>query len=173
MKPQATLLGRLQQLNARDRGWIMQQLSERERSQLLATLETPEPAPEVVTAKVQEMRPAPQPDTKKNEAARTLSRVEPRAMATLLRGEPAWIAAIVIQGQDDHWSKEVLEALPALQRSEVEKARAQTFGDELMQAVVRQVLARCQGDVATVSAFARLVERIGASRSRRRLTLHL
>lgn len=173
MKPQATLLGRLQQLNGRDRSWIMQQLSERERSQLLATLETSEPAPEVVNAKVQEVRPAPQPDTKKTEDAKTLSRVEARTMAALLRYEPAWIAAVVIQGQDDAWSKDVLDALPALQRSEVEKARAQTFGAGLTQAVVRQVLARCVGEVATVSAFDRLVERIGASRSRRRLTLHL
>ena len=166
MKPQTTLLGRLQQLNAQDRSWIMQQLSERERSQLLATLEEPAKAPEV--------RPAPVAlDVKKHDGAKTLSRVEPRAMAALLRHEPAWIAAIVIHAADDGWSREVLDALPTLQRSEVERARTQSFGEELTQAVVRHVLERCQGDVATVSAFDRLVERISASRSKRRLTLHL
>lgn len=172
MKSQAELLGRLQQLNVQDRGWIMQQLSERERAQLLSTLEASETPPEVLGAKVQDMRPATPPDIKNNDGAKALCRVEARAMATLLRHEAAWIAAIVIHGQDERWSRAVLDALPASQRSEVEGVRAQSFGEELVQAVARQVLARCQGDVA-VSAFDRLVDKVAASRSRRRLTLHL
>lgn len=173
MKPQAELLGRLQQLNPQDRGWIMQQLSERERAQLLSTLEIPEQAPEVVSTKLHEVQAAALAEPKKTGSERTLSRVEPRTMAALLKHEPAWIAAIVLQGQDESWSHEVLDALPSLQRSEVERARAQSFGDALVQAVLRQVLERCQGDVATASAFDRLVERIGSSRTKRRLTLHL
>ncbi len=173
MKTDPTLLSRLQQLNATDRGWVMQQLSEVERAQLLATLEAAEQPVEVVSMNVREVRPVAPSDNRKNEGAKSLSRVEPRIMAALLRHEPAWIAALVLQSQDASWSRELLDAMPALQRSEVERIRSQTFGAELVQAVTKQVLARCQGDVAAVSAFDRLVERIGASRSKRRLTLHL
>lgn len=173
MKSQADLMGRLQQLNVQDRSWIMQQLSERERAQLLATLEAPEQAAEAVSAKAPQAPAVAPVEPKKNDGAKALARVEPRAMASLLRHEPAWIAALVIQGRDESWSKEVLDALPALLRSQVERACAQSFGEELTQAVVRQVLAHCQGEMATVSVFDRLVEKISASRSRRRLTLHL
>ncbi len=171
MKPQADLLGRLQQLNPQDRGWIMQQLSERERAQLLSTLDVP--TPEVVSTKLHEVPAVAPAEPKKTGTDKTLSRVEPRTMAALLKHEPAWIAAIVLQGQDESWSGPVLDALPSLQRTEVERARAQSFGEELVRTVLRQVLEQCQGDVATASAFDRLVERISASRSKRRLTLHL
>lgn len=168
------LLGRLQQLGSQDRSWIMQQLTERERAQLLSKLETPRIAPAITNEKVPEAAPATvASEIKRPDGIKALSRVDPRIVAALLRHEPAWLGAIVLAGQDESWNKAVLDALPASQRSEVERSRSQSFGDELMQSAVRQVLAHCQADVAATSAFDRLVEKIGASRSKRRLTLHL
>lgn len=178
MKPHAELLGRLQQLNSQDRSWIMQQLSERERAQLLATLEAPDAAQEVappVDAEIAKAKhqPAAPSDPKRPDPFKALSKVDPRVVAALLKHEPVWLGAIVLATPDENWGRAILDALPAPQRPEMERMRSHSFGDALVQSVARQVLARCQAEVVPPSAFDRLVERIGASRSKRRLTLHL
>lgn len=174
MKPYGELLGRLQQLSSQDRSWIMQQLTDRERAKLLEKLETPEIAPEIAEPKLREAaQPAASSDAKRTDPIKALLKVDPRIVAALLKHEPAWLGAGVLAGQEESWSKAVLDALPASQRSDVERIRSQSFGDELMQSAARQILARCQADVTATSAFDRLVEKISASRSKRRLSLHL
>lgn len=171
MKSQSELLGKLHRLSARDRAWIVEHLSEQERSQLVSTLA--EAAPAITEMKLHSIEHRPPADVKSTDAARTLARVEPRVVAMITRTEPAWLNAVIASEQDPAWNVAFLEALPATLRADVERMHPKEFGPSLRESVIRLILARCQGHVPVESAFERLVERLSSSRSRKRMTLHL
>jgi hypothetical protein len=173
MKPQSALLGKLHKLNARDRAWIVEHLSEHERAQLMSSLA--EPPADVTAVKLHTVvqdRDLPS-DAKSADAARTLGRVEPRVVAMITKTEPAWLNAVIASEQEPAWSEIFLEALPATLRADVERMQSKQFGPALCESVTRLILARCHGDVPVESKFERLVERLSSSRSRKRMTLHL
>lgn len=171
MKSPSELLGKLHRLSARDRAWIVEHLSERERTQLMVSLAEPEPA--IADAKLHPAEPPREAGATSTDAARTLGRVEPRLVAMVTRTEPAWLNAVIASTQEAAWSVAFLESLSASLRADVERAHSKEFGPALTESVTRLVLARCQGDVPVESAFERLVERLSSSRSRKRMTLHL
>ena len=166
MKSQSELLGKLHKLNARDRAWIVEHLSEQERAQLMSSLA--EPVPEITAMKLQAVERHPPA-----QVARTLGRVEPRIVAMITKTEPAWLNAVIASEQDPAWNVAFLDALPAALRADVERLHPKEFGPALRESVTRLILARCQGNVPVESAFERLVERLSSSRSRKRMTLHL
>ncbi|MFC4312691.1 hypothetical protein ACFPN2_26640 [Steroidobacter flavus] len=166
MKSQSELLGQLHRLNARDRAWIVEHLSEQERAQLMSSLA--QPTPDITAMKLHAVEHHSSADS-----ARTLGRVEPRIVAMITRTEPAWLNAVIVSEQEPTWSVAFLEALPATLRADVERMHPKEFGPALRESVTRLVLARCQGNVPVESAFERLVERLSSSRSRKRMTLHL
>lgn len=171
MKLQTELLSRLHRLNARDRAWLVDHLSEQERAQLVTSLAGP--AVDIEAMKLHVVEHQPQNETQSADVARMLARVEPRVVATITRTEPAWLNAVVASGQDAAWSSAFLEALPATLRADVQRAHPRQFGPALCESVTRLILVRCQGNVPIESAFERLVERLSSSRSRKRMTLHL
>jgi hypothetical protein len=171
MKLQSELLGKLHQLSAGDRTWILERLSAQERSQLLATLE-----PTVAPAEVTNTKPLhiePKPLGEISDVVKALGRAEPRLVAAITRNEPAWLNAVIASAQHDSWSKAFIEALPASLRVEVERTQPWHFGAALTEAATRQILERCRGNVPVESPFERLVERLSTARSKRRMTLHL
>lgn len=168
MKPQSQLLEKLQRLSAGDRAWIVERLSEQERTQLLATLAGPTNPPEETFRPVEPRRTD---DT--SDPVKTLARVEPRLVAAICRHEPAWLNAVLAAAQQESWRRVFLEALPATLRSEVERTQSSQFGAALTESVTRLILDRCHGDVPSESPFEKLVERLSSARSKRRMTLHL
>lgn len=165
MKLQSELLGKLHELSAGDRAWIVERLSEQERAQLFATLSSPGPAPEIENTNEHRAEPV--------DVVKALARVAPRVVAAITKCEPAWLNAALAAAQHHVWSKAFLEALPAAFRAEVDRALALPFGPALTQSVTRLILERCQGNVPVGSAFDRFVERLSSARSKRRMTLHL
>lgn len=165
MKLQSELLGKLHELSAGDRAWIVERLSEQERAQLFATLSTPAAAPEIKSTNEHRAEPG--------DVVKALARVEPRLVAAITKTEPAWLNAVLAAAQHETWSKEFLDALPAALRAEVERAQPVQFGAALTESVTRLILQRCDGNVPVGSAFDRFVERLSSARSKRRMTLHL
>lgn len=165
MKPHSELLGKLHQLSATDRAWIVERLSERERAQLFATLSSPAAAPEIKSTIEHRAESA--------DALKTLSRVEPRLVAAITRTEPAWLNAVIASAQHESWRKAFLDALPTALRADVERSLASQFGAALTESVTRLVLERCRGDVPVESPIERFIERLSSARSKRRMTLHL
>jgi Mg/Co/Ni transporter MgtE len=167
MKLQSELLGKLHKLKPQDRAWIVERLSEQERAQLLSTVAAPEAgAANLPLSAVDEPKPA--------DVVRSLSRLEARRVAAVLKHEPAWLVAVILSAQHSSWSKELLDALPAIQRADVERMQPTHVGPALVESATRHVLTRCHnGNVPVESAFDRLVERLSTARSKKRLTLHL
>ncbi|HWK50777.1 MAG TPA: hypothetical protein VNR40_12875, partial [Steroidobacter sp.] len=151
MKSQSELLNQLHKLNARDRAWIVEQLSEQERAQLISSLT--ESTPAVTDMQAQAVEQQVRIDTDSADCARGLSRVEPRVVAAVAQTEPAWLSAVIASEQSPAWSVAFLEALPSTLRAEVERIHPKDFGAALRESVTRLALARCQGDVPVESAF--------------------
>jgi flagellar motor switch protein FliG len=162
-------------LKPQDRAWIVERLSQQERAQLLSTVRPPEPGAASMQVTASEER-ASQVDSKSIDVVRSLSRVEARRVAAVLKHEPTWLVAVIVSAQQQGWSKELLDALPAAQRTDVERMQLKPmhFGPALVECATRLILTRCHnGNVPVDSAFDRLVERLSSARSRKRLTLHL
>lgn len=177
MKPHSELLGKLHQLKPRDRAWIVERLSEQERTQLLAKVAAPEAQPDVVSTQLRAVdgRPS-QAEPKATDVVRSLSRVEPRQLAAVLKSEPAWLIAAILSVQQPAWGAMLLDALPAAPRTDVERIQLlhMHFGAALTESATRLILTRCHnGQVPVESAFDRIVQRLTTARSRKRLTLHL
>lgn len=150
MSLQKDLLNKLQRLAPSDRAWVVEHLSPQEKAQLLASV-ADEP---VVTHPV--------------------SGSDPRQLAQVLKHEPAWLIAAVLGAQREASAKAVLETLPVPRREEIERLQRLGFGPALVAAALEVVSAQTPEPVTrNESAFARLVDRLGSSRSRKRLTLHL
>lgn len=170
MKSPSELLGKLNQLNARDRAWILEQLSAHERLQLLATLE---PSMPVAVTSTKPLHIEPKSHAQASDVVKALGRAEPRLVAAITRSEPAWLNAVIASAQQESWSKVFIEALPATLRVAVERTQPWQFGAALTESATRQILERCRGNVPVESPFERLVERFSTARSKRRMTLHL
>jgi hypothetical protein len=157
-------LQRLHSLTAEDRTWILEKLPAPAKSLLLATTsEAPAPAAPVATAG----------DTPSLPTTLTATTV-----AAALREEPAWLAAAVLADAAESRSTEIVERLPAVLRSDIVSMRhvAATLTPAARQVLVRLLLAKI-GEPAppepAPSRFHLLFDRLSASRSRKRLTLHL
>jgi hypothetical protein len=177
MKLRSELLGKLHKLKPRDRAWIVERLSEQERAQLLANVAAPGAEPEVVTAQLSVVEGrATQAEQKPIDVVRSLSRVEPRQVAAVIKNEPAWLIAVIASEQQQAWCTGLLDALPAAQRTDVERIQLKhlRFGAALAESATRLILTRCHnGQVPVESAFERIVERLSTARTKKRLTLHL
>lgn len=164
MRKVADILQHLHALTAEDRTWILGKLPEPAKSLLLAAVsDEPSPAaPVVATARDASSLPT------------TLAAMQ---VAAALKEEPAWLAAAVLEGACESWIAGVVERLPAVLRSDVASIRraGSALTPSARQALIRLLLARI-GQAApqpAPSRFHLLLERLSASRSRKRLTLHL
>jgi hypothetical protein len=165
------VLRTLHRLTAEDRNWIVARLPAALKVRLLGSEKAAErasPAAEAVP-----VRSAPTPD---RDAQDPLASADPKTLAGLLKDEPAWIVAALVCARRTSWGPQLLDSLPAVQRADV--ARLQTgcvFAPALIEELQRRLAARLTGGPAARSAskFEALVERIGASRSRKRIGIHL
>lgn len=150
----ADILQRLQALTSDDRTWILGKLPAAAKSTLLAAASA-EPSPPPATAPT----------------------LAPRSVAAALKEEPAWLAAAFLQGAADPWAAEVIGHLPAVLRSDVANLRrAESTLTPLSRQTLADLLHAHVGQSApppTPSKFHTLLERLSASRSRKRMTLHL
>jgi hypothetical protein len=157
----ADILQHLHSLSTEDRTWILGKLPAPAKSLLLAAA-SDEPSPAAPVAGDAPSLPA------------TLAATQ---VAAALKEEPAWLAAAVVEGAAEPWITEVVERLPAVLRSDVASIRraGTTLTPDARQTLIRLLVARI-GQAAphpSPSTFRLLLERVSASRSRRRLTLHL
>lgn len=158
------ILRKLHGLAAEDRDWIIARLPSRAKAQLLAT-GPDERAPHMPTFEV------PQPDEG------VPGDVDVTRLAAILASEPSWIAAVLLDGCVQPWAAAVCERLPLGMRADI--ASLHRSGGPLTahakRVLIRTVLARIGGaESAPVrSKFQGLLARLSASRSRRRLTIHL
>ena len=164
MRNAAEILQRLHALGAEDRSWILGKLPAPAKSLLLAAAaDAPSPAAPVVTP------PSDIPSLPRTLAATTV--------AAALKEEPAWLAVAVLEGAAESWIAEVVERLPTFLRSDIASQRraASTLTPAARQALIRLFLAKIGQAVPppAPSRFHVLLERLGASRSRKRLMLHL
>lgn len=158
----ADMLQRLQALTAEDRTWILGKLPATEKSTLLAAASGESSPP-----------PAAAPEIEAPALPTTLASL---SVAAAMKEEPAWIAAAILQGAAEPWVAEVIAHLPAVLRSDV--ANLRRAGSKLTplarQTLVELLLAQIgQTAAPTPSKFHTLLERLSASRSRKRMTLHL
>jgi hypothetical protein len=159
------ILRQLHALSVQDRAWILEKLPAPAKSLLLAAVsDAPAPAaPVAATASEIPILPT------------TLAAT---AIAAALREEPAWLAAAVLEGAAESRIAEVLERLPGVLRSDMATMRrvACTLTPAARQVLLRMVLAKI-GEPAppppAPSRFHVLLDRLSASRSRKRLALHL
>jgi hypothetical protein len=159
------ILQKLHGLAAEDRAWIVARLPTRAKAQLLAMSsdgETPEVTPMEVAHAEEERIPAD---------------IDVGRLAAVLAEEPYWVAAVLLEGSGEPWVAAVLERLPAGVRAGIATAQrgAQTFTPHAKQTLIRTVLARvgCGEPAPARSRFQSLLARLSASRSRKRLTIHL
>ncbi len=164
MRNVADILQHLHTLSAEDRTWILGKLPAPAKSLLLAGA-SDEPSPAAPAA------------TTASDAPRLPSTLAAMQVAAALKEEPAWLAAALLEGAAEPWIADVVERLPAVLRSDVASIRraGSTLTPSARQTLIRLFLAKI-GQAApqtTPSRFQLLLERLSASRSRKRLTLHL
>ena len=159
----ADILQRLHGLAAEDRTWILGRLPAPAKSTLLAAA-SGEPSRPLAAACGFEAPALPH----------TLT---PQSVAAALKDEPAWLVAAVLEGTAESWAAAVIAHLPAVMRSDI--ATMRHAGSRLplhaRQTLIRLFLAKVgQAEPPPVpSRFHTLFERLSASRSRKRLMLHL
>jgi hypothetical protein len=160
------ILQQLHSLTAEDRTWILEKLPAPAKSLLLATSsDAPAPAPAAPVAPASDSPSLP----------RTLVAT---TVAAALREEPAWLAAAVLEGAAESRIAEIVERLPAVLRSDIVSMRrvAATLTPAARQVLIRLLLAKIgepPPPEPAPSRFHLLFDRLSASRSRKRLTLHL
>lgn len=169
MKTELDVIAKLGELSESDRRWILSQLPMSARSRLLSESDAavPRPAsspPENTTLTTSE----------EDQIFAKLHRAHPDTVAEVLRNEPTYLAAAFMLISDWPWRVQFLNSLPASQRVEVaELASAIDLTPAMSRALSRMLAEQLDHSVAgpqrTPSRFEALVERIGASRSRRRL----
>jgi hypothetical protein len=147
---------------------LLQGLTDEDRAWIVARLPTPAKSPASDAGRLQ-------PATT-GEPADVLEKVEPRTLLAVLKDEPAWITAALLQAHAWTWSAQLLDALPAVLHADVatlERAKVR-FAPEVAQTVRRLVAAR----IATgqredrPSKFEALLDRLSASRVRKRMVFH-
>lgn len=171
MKNSTDILQRLHGLTAEDRTWILARLPIRARSTLRAAVKA-EQSSDVDADVIAE----PKVDTTE-EVACLPSGLDPEAVAALLKGEPAWIAAALLEGSAEPWSAMVFGHLPSMQRADIERhRRAGCTLTLLARQTLISIFVAGMGSTPHAPApskFQSLLDRVSASRSRKRLTIHL
>jgi hypothetical protein len=104
------LIGRLAQLAAQDREWILARLSAGAKANLLRHLDQGE------TTQITD-----RPRTLDDE--RVLDNVEGETVARYLAGEPSWVVALILSLRAWRWEQPVLMKLPPVARLEVNQLR--------------------------------------------------
>lgn len=164
MRNVADILQRLHTLGADDRTWVLGKLPAPAKSLLLATASS-ERSPVVPAAPAAGDGPTLPP---------TLPALQ---VAAALKEEPAWLAAALLDGAAESWIAEVIQRLPAVLRADIATIRrgGSTLTPAARQTLIGLFLAKVGQATPrpAPSGFQVLLERLSASRSRRRLTLHL
>lgn len=162
----ADILQRLHALGAEDRTWILGKLPAPTKSLLLAA----------ASGKPSSVAPAPAAASA-SDASSLPTTLAATQVAAALKEEPAWLAAALLEGADDSWVADVVHRLPAVLRSDIAAFRRTgcTLTPPARQTLMRLFLAKLgpASPAPVPSRFHALLERLSASRSRKRLTLHL
>jgi hypothetical protein len=161
----ADILQRLQALAAEDRTWILGRLPAAAKATLLAAASGESSLPPPAAAR--EIEGPVLPTT-----------LAPQSVAAALKEEPAWIAASILGNAAGPWIAEVLAHLPPGLRSDIASLRR---SDSVLTPLARETLVnlllaqigQSEPPPPTPSKFHTLLERLSASRSRKRMTLHL
>jgi hypothetical protein len=167
-------LGLLQGLTDEDRAWIVARLPTAAKSQLLQAGQPPRNAESSGRKAASEAEQLP---AVTGEPADVLENVAPKTLLAILKDEPAWITAALLQAHAWTWSTQLLDALPAVLHADVatlERAKTR-FTPEVAQSVRRLIAARVaagQRDDRASSKFATLLDRLSASRVRKRMVFH-
>lgn len=171
MRTPADILTTLNALSDEDRRWIIGRLPAQSKSRLLAG-SSEDLAPEQSPAAARTS-----PTTGAELALDTLSRVDAQTLARVLKHEPVWLIAALVYAREWPWRAQLLQELPPATRAEVERSSqvAGSFTPHLMDTLARLAQARTDErmGVRGTSRFEALVARLGASRAKKRLTLHL
>ena len=142
------LIGRLAQLAARDREWILEHLSAGAKANLLRHLGQDE-----VTAT------ADRPQALDDE--RVLDTVEGETVAGYLAGEPSWVIALILSLRAWRWEQPVLMKLPPVARLEVNQLRhSLSRPSAAMRALVTRTLRERLAAPASGSRFEDLLDQV-------------
>ena len=156
------ILQTLHGLAAEDRAWIIARLPARAKAQLLGEKAQVDEKPQTDARVPTDIVP---------------NDVDASRLAAVLAEEPSWIVAVVLDGAAEPWAAAVLERRQTGMRADI--ATVQRTGCSLTpharQVLIRTVLARvgCGASTPVRSGFQQLLARLSASRSRKRLTIHL
>jgi hypothetical protein len=169
-KAPADALSLLQGLTDEDRAWIVARLPTPAKSQLLQPEQPRNARPSRQEAASEAQRPEP---AITGEPTDGLEKVEPKTLLAVLKDEPAWITAALLQAHAWTWSTQLLDALPAVLHADVatlERAKIR-FAPEVAQVVRRLVAARIAAGLRgeRPSKFEALLDRVSASRLRKRM----
>lgn len=171
MKAATDILQRLHGLTAEDRTWILARLPTAARSKLRALVKIEQSSRDEA-----DVVPEPAADASDEPVGRLPCGLDPAAVAALLKAEPAWIAAAVLEGSAQPWSAMVLDHLPGVLRADIEGQRRAgcTLTPLARETLIRVFLAGMGRNphAPTPSKFRSLLDRVSASRSRKRLTIH-
>jgi hypothetical protein len=156
------ILRTLHGLAVEDRAWIIERLPARAKAQLLAM------HPDEST---------PKEEVHEEQLERIPADIDAGRLAAVLADEPLWIAAVVLDGSTGPWVATVFERLPAGMRADIRSMHSAVgaLTSHAKQTLIRSVLARvgCGEAEPTRSRFQSLLARLSASRSKKRLTIHL
>jgi hypothetical protein len=174
MKNHADVIALLGTLSDSDRTWIIGKLPAHAKSRLLAAgadrNSTVSAAP-----KTPSLKEVVEPTNRASFDA--LARAQFAQIVQVLRGEPAWLIAVLLSAHEWTWQAELLTALSPAVRSDVAHVQrsAGAFSAHLVDTLMRLIAERVSGGTLShrPSRFESLVERVRASRSKRRLSLHL
>jgi hypothetical protein len=157
------ILRTLHGLAAEDRAWIIERLPARAKAQLLAMHPDEKDTPEE--------------EVHLEQPERIPADVDAVRLVAVLADEPLWIAAVVLEGSTEPWVAAVLERLPVGMRADVRSmlSAVRALTSHAKETLIRSVLARvgCGEAEPTRSRFQALLARLSASRSKKRLTIHL
>ena len=178
MKTRADVVALLGTLCDADRAWIVGKLPSHAKSRLLAAGSDLSSATPASTAHASATSASKQPAVPANrELYDVLVRTDPQSVINVLRNEPAWLIAAVLSAQEWPWHSDLLMALAPSVRSDVTCIQkiGTTFAAPLIDSLVRLVASRASSGVTPQrqSKFETLVSRLAASRSKKRLSLHL
>ena len=173
MNTEFDVLARLGELSEADRSWILSKLPANSRKRLLAL------GPKENEARPQALLQTGDATSLSDvcedvEEIRVLRRAESSVLVEFLRNQPAYLVAGLLLSHNWSWRDELLQALPHLQRAEIANLLDTMRLTPEMSTSLVKLAARRLGQISpttqTRSRFESLVQRIAASRSRKRST---
>lgn len=163
MSAAGDLLERLSGLNETDREWILSRLSPVAKRRLLQTAQPEQVPPATAATQAPPVRSGEVPD----EAATLVGQATAAAMREVLRGEPDWFVAAVLGAGDWSWRDEYLEHPCAVH---LEFGKLPTLTVQMRRSVLQATAALLRecAPGQPPSRFESILQRLSASRSRRR-----